>query len=763
MGRKLALFIAVTLLFSVWRETEAKKRRVKKGGVGANSGEGSGMGGSPHLFGGGGPLLADCSNAVASTRINDVLHTGMTSFRSGQTSEAEKCFRFAVEKEPNNAEALSLLGLSLEEKKDVQGAAQQYEMSLSFDPYNSRSLFRLGTLLLNGRMTGKARQLLEQYLRLKPEDADAHFNHGYSYLLEQDNVNAIPSFRSAVKLRPNDARMLEGLGAALFGEAELEEAAKVFEKAKKLNPNSENLLMNLANTYGKLGWAEKAAKAYVHVLSLFPSNREAFSRMNRFKQEVCDWKGRESRWTKLHDMVLSDVKEGRKSLITPFDSLTHPFTPQESLYIAKSLAAEKKAIAKGYKLERRWPTSLPEDKRLRVCYVSGDLRDHPVGRDFSIVLASHDQSKIELLAFALNPKREGDVFFERIERIVGADRHYQMYDLSDEEKAKTVAKARCHVGIDTMGYTEGARTDIFAARIAPIQVSVKGFMGTMGADFMPYLHTDAVATPPEYARAYSEKYLVVPTTFFTCGHAVNHPEVNTFVPKRADYSLPEKGFVFACFNTLYKVTPPLLDRWSRILLAVEGSVIWLSRQPASAEPNLVKEFKKRGVEKERIIFTSHLPQAEHIPVKGLADLFLDTLHYNAHGTAVDILWAGVPVLTLPGERMAARVGASLLASLHLSDFVCRTLDEYESKAIAFATTHRRELDDAKRKLRQSRDEAGLFVARDWTARMERVLAMQWDAHEARVDEGGAGKGEKRKKEGKRKYNIVSVYPTASSL
>ena len=290
----------------------------------------------------------------------------------------------------------------------------------------------------------------------------------------------------------------------------------------------------------------------------------------------------------------------------------------------------------------------------------------------------HDRSRFEIIGVSFG----ADDKSEMRNRIVAAfDQFYDVRRKSDEEVAKLLKGLQIDIAVDLMGHTRHSRPGIFAYRPAPTQVNYLGYPGTMGAEFIDYIIADKMVAPFEHQPFYREKIV----------HLVDCYQVNDTkrniaerTPTRQEAGLPETGFVFCCFNTNWKITPDVFNVWMRLLHAVEGSVFWLVRDNASAEQNLRKEAQQRGIDPSRLIFADRLPLEQHLARHLLADLFLDTLPYNAHTTASVALWAGLPVVTRLGEAFAGRVAASLLNAIGLPELVTHSIEDYEALALQLA-------------------------------------------------------------------------------
>jgi predicted O-linked N-acetylglucosamine transferase (SPINDLY family) len=337
----------------------------------------------------------------------------------------------------------------------------------------------------------------------------------------------------------------------------------------------------------------------------------------------------------------------------------------------------------------------------------------------------HDKSKFEIIGFSFGPQVE-DEMRTRVSRSM--DRFIDVRTQSDEEVMQLSRELEIDIAVDLKGFTQDSRTGIFIGRAAPIQVSYLGYPGTMGASCIDYLVADRTLIPVESRQHYSEKIVYLPDSY-----QVNDSRrvIAANSPTRSEEGLPEKGFVYCCFNNNYKITPSVFDLWMRILNRVEGSVLWLLEDNPSAGVNLRQEAARRGVSRERLIFARRLPLAEHLARHQLADLFLDTLPCNAHTTASDALWAGLPVLTQMGEAFAGRVAASLLGAVGLPEMVAATKVEYEALAVELALDRSR-MKTIKDRLQKNRLTAPLFDAATYARNLESAYTAMYERHNAKL-------------------------------
>jgi protein O-GlcNAc transferase len=360
--------------------------------------------------------------------------------------------------------------------------------------------------------------------------------------------------------------------------------------------------------------------------------------------------------------------------------------------------------------------------KIRIGYFSPDFRIHPVAVLAAQVFESHDRSRFETTAFSLGP-RTNDAMSTRLQSAF--DRYIDVADQSDSEVAAQARAAGIDIAVDLAGFTENCRTGIFALRAAPSQVNYLGYPGTMGAPYMDYLIADQTVIPESHRQFYSEKIVYLPHCYLP--HDSTR-RISETVYTREQLGLPAEGFVFCCFNNSLKLTPEVFDRWMRILRRVKHSVLWLSQGNASAAANLHREAKRRGMDTARIIFAERIASPEeHLARLRVADLFLDTHPYNAHATAIDALWAGLPFLTYAGQSFAGRVGASLLGTLGIPELIAETSEQYEEMAVQLAGDAPR-LAALSQKLAERHNQPPLFDGRHLARHLEAAYTAIYEEH-----------------------------------
>jgi predicted O-linked N-acetylglucosamine transferase (SPINDLY family) len=373
-------------------------------------------------------------------------------------------------------------------------------------------------------------------------------------------------------------------------------------------------------------------------------------------------------------------------------------------------------------LPRVWRGEISSHDHIRIGYFSADFRTHPIAQLIAGLFEHHDKSRFEISAFSYGPD-DTSVLRDRIRSAV--ENFIDVRAMTDEEIAQFVRHREIDVLVDLTGLWQYNRFSVLSRRVAPVQVNFLGYAGTTGADWMDYIIADRTIIPKDHLRFYSEQVVWLPDTYQPND---NKRRISERLPTRAECNLPEAAFVFCCFNRTNKITPEIFSVWMQLLAAIESSVLWLIETNPIATQNLRNEAKARGISPERLVFAPKMPLGDHLSRHRQADLFLDTLPYNAHTTASDALWAGVPVLTRLGEAFAGRVAASLLKAVGLPELITTSLAGYEALALKLA----REpsfLAAIKAKLAHNRESHPLFDAGRFTRHIEAAYTTMWQRYQ----------------------------------
>lgn len=438
--------------------------------------------------------------------------------------------------------------------------------------------------------------------------------------------------------------------------------------------------------------------------------------MHTLSQLACDWDYQDT-WVREIRDILARRLSGK---LAPFSLLSFPEMTAGEQRQCSELWLEDRIVESAVQraaLVFDFPPSART--KIRIGYLSSDFHEHATALLLVEMLELHDRERFEIFAYSYGPD-DGKGMRQRLEKTF--DRFIDIQALSNAEAASAIHGDSVDILVDLKGYTRASRTLILAFRPAPIQVNYLGYPGTLGGDFSDYIITDLMLTPPESAEHYSEAFAYLPDTYQPHGRECTIGEK----PGRKEAGLGERGFVFCCFNQAYKITPAVFDIWCRLLAAVPGSVLWLL-QNRLAEANLKREAHRRGIAPERIVFAEEKPQIEHLGRLQLADLVLDTLPYNAHTSASDALWAGVPIITCMGDTFPSRVAGSLLNAIGLPELIAADATDYYEMALELATRPE-SLSRVKTKLAANRLTTPLFDTAGYTRNLEALYQRMWQLH-----------------------------------
>ncbi len=496
-----------------------------------------------------------------------------------------------------------------------------------------------------------------------------------------------------------------------------EEATAVLLRALSKDPALVRGHALLGDICRDRGLKREAVECIKTVLALEPGNLEALSRLSLEKRHLCDWADFDADLQTLQ-ANLSAQPPGRPLMAASFSLLSLPLPPALHL---KAAQCDAQVLCHG---AQPLPAVLPAQRtapRIRLGLVSFDFRDHPVAQLLLPVLEQIDHQHFELLLYSSGPN-DGSVLRQRAVR--AADQFVELHGLSDAQAADRIRADGVDVLVDLMGHTRGARASIFARKPAPVQVAYLGFPGSTGMPSIDYIVGDPLVTPLELAANFSEKLAQLPLTMQPNGAERPLPGPMT----RAQAGLPEGAFVMCAFNHTYKIGPEAFDTWCSLLRELPHAVLWLKETNPQLHGNVWRAAAERGVPAERIVFAPLVSYADHFSRLALADVFVDTWPYNAHTTASDALWAGVPVLTRIGSTFAGRVAASLLHAIGLQELVTTSMDDYEMLAMALATDRQR-LDSLKAKLARNRNTSPLFDTRRFCRHIEAAYETMWQRHQ----------------------------------
>ena len=623
----------------------------------------------------------------------------------GYLSDALVSYERAVTLMPDNADFENGRGSVLLALGRAEEAVASYDRALAFAPTRGDIYYNRGNAL---RELGRAEAALASYdaaIARGLNAVEAHANRGLALQDLKRHEAALASFDRALRLKPDSVVALNGRGLTLQAVDRLVEAIGVFSEAIRIAPDQPDAYFNRANALMMTAHYEPASADLARVLALDPHHCLAPAYLLHARLHCCDWRDHSA----AVERAIAAVRAG-ESGYHPFAFLSISREPADQLRCAqthlKSLALPAAPLI--------WRGERYRHPRIRLAYLSADFHDHATAHLAAGLFEAHDRARFEVTAFSFGPNRPSAIR-QRLE--AAFERFIDVRQQDDRAVAAQLRALEIDVAVDLKGFTGDARPGILAPRPAPAQVSYLGFPGTMGADFIDYVLVDRHVAPPEHQPFYSEKLVYLPDTYqVTDGQR----RIAEPMPTRAAAGLPETGIVFCCFNSAYKFAPDIFGVWTRLLHAVPGSVLWLLANGV-AEGNLRREAEQRGIASDRLIFAPRIASELHLARQRLADIFLDTLPYNAHTTASDALWAGVPVITCLGRTFAGRVAASLLHAIELPELIAGSLEEYQALALNLARDPAA-LAAIKAKLARQRTSAALFDTARFTRNIEAAYA-----------------------------------------
>ena len=636
---------------------------------------------------------------------------GIIAAQTGDLERAVTLFGEVLQRDPRNAAALNNRGNALLALRRPEAALASYEQAIALQPDQAPPHSSRGKALFELRRYEEAVAGHDRALALDPNYAAAHFERGRALAELMRYGEAIASVDKAIALGRTHAGAWYVRGNALYALQRFEAALESYDRAIALAPGDARAHHNRGNTLVMLGRPDAAVASYDKALELDPNMISTRGERLHARMHLADWRELVPELARLTEQI-----ERNEPACNPFAILGLCDSPPLQRRAAQNWMRERcppKGAAPA-------PAGRSPHGKLRIGYFSAEFHGHATASLTAELFEIHDRSRVELTAFSLGPDTQ-DATRKRLE--AAFDRFLDVRESSDCDIARLARSLEIDVAVDLGGFTRGGRPGILALRAAPVQVSYLGYLGTMAAEYIDYLIADEEIIPAAQRRQYTEKIVYLPS------YQVNDTSRRIAQKRfgREELGLPPEAFVFCCFNSTYKITPRMFDSWMRILAAVPGSVLHVLGGAAALEGNLRREARARGVGPERIVFGARLPAPEYLARYRSADLFLDTLPYNAGTTASDALWTGLPVLTLRGEAFAGRIGASLLQAVGLPELIAATPEQYEELAIALARAPRR-LADIRAKLAGNLGTAPLFDIAASARHLEAAYARMYERH-----------------------------------
>ena len=626
--------------------------------------------------------------------------------------EALASYEKAISLDQNDAEAWNNKGITLAELKRFDEAITAYDKALALNSDYAEVWYNKGFSLHDANSHSNAIAAYDQALALKPDYAEAWNNKGVTLNQLKHFEEAIAHYDKALSLDVNYAEAWNNKGVTLNQLKHFEEAIAHYDKALSLDVNYAEAWYNKGVTLNEIKHFEEVITHYDKALNLNPHINWVYGDLIHARMKICSWSDFEGNLKNIVNKVSSNEKT-----INPF--------PLLSLIDDASLHKQSSEIYAQDKIPFNnvlGPIAKhPEREKIRIGYFSADFRNHAVSILTAELFELHDKDRFEIIAFSFGVV---DGSHMRLRLSKAFNQFIDVGGMSDLDIAKLSRELNIDIAVDLGGYTADSRVGIFAYRAAPIQLSYLGYLGTMGAEYIDYMLADETIIPEGLQKFYSEKIVYLPSYQANDRKRIISDRVFT----RQELGLPEKGFVFCCFNNNYKILPTTFDCWMRILKVVKGSVLFLYADSKLAEENLKNEAKARGVDSARLVFGKRIPSNEYLARYRICDLFIDTFPYNAGTTASDALWAGLPVLTMTGESFASRMAASLLNAIRLPELITNTQDEYEALAIDLASNYGK-LVEIREKLANNRLTTMLFDTPLFTKNLEAAYVRMYEEYQ----------------------------------
>jgi protein O-GlcNAc transferase len=636
--------------------------------------------------------------------ISNTLHRAQNLHAKGQLKSAINLYSKIILKDNTNSNVFYLLGTAYIQLGLFEKALSNLEKSINLNPNNSHSYNVKGIALNALKKFEEAIVSYKHAIKLRPDNFQAFNNMGISFKALQKFKEALLNYKEAIKLNPTYAEAFKNYGNVFSLMGNFEEALLNYKEAIKLNPTYVEALRGEAVTLEDLKRHEESNEVWEKIFKINPQSDYVIGNIIHNKMQLCDWKD--------VDKQIAMIKESLKKklkVIGPFILLGLIDEPNYHKLASQIYCSDEFSKF----IEKKKLIQYKNHKKIKIGYFSAEFHQHPVLQLMMDIYKNHNKSKFEIYGFSHDPDSENA---NRDEAKKYFDKFIDVTKMNDIDIVKLGREMEIDIAINLTGHTENARGRIFSLRVAPVQINFLGFPGTMGLATMDYILSDETIIPKDKKNNYTEDILYLPF------YQPNPTNIKLSQKKfeRKDFNLPINSFIFCCFNNNYKITPKIFQSWMKILIQVEGSILWLNKKNEKVTSNLRMEAKQLGVNPNRIIFAPRMPLMEdHLERYKFVDLFLDTFPYNAHTTASDAIRMGTPIVTLMGQSFASRVASSILKRIDLAELITHDLVAYEKLAISLAKNSEK-LNDLKSRLRDSSRRQKLFNSKEYTKDLEKL-------------------------------------------
>ena len=604
---------------------------------------------------------------------------------------------------------LVMQGIQLQSQGQDVAAEAKFRQKLALTPLDPLAVYSLCVILMKRGAIDEALALLNPCAAQNPSFAPVWVAYGSALQAKGDRHRAISAYEHALSIKPDYIEALINSGALLRETHQHAKALERFQKALEIKPDHQNAIGNCAILLTEFKRAEESIAMFQRLLSINPDYDYGLGMLCYERMHVCDW----TDFDETRSQIIAGVKAGHRTCKSlGFMALSDE--AQDHQTCARTFAQRFPAMDTPL-----WQGQRYRHDRIRIAYVSADLREHPVGHLMAGIFEHHDRERFETVAISIGINDQSRLRH----RMENAFEHFiDARGMNTRDIAQKMRDMEVDIAIDLGGYTSDSRSDIFAWRPAPAQVNYLGYPGTMGLPYMDYIIADRQVIPPEHQQFYDEKVVYLPDAYLPTDVSI---QIAEDTPSRAACGLPDDAVVFCSFNHDYKIAPHVFAVWMNILKQVPHSVLWLMSRNDTSQRNLRQHAQSHGVDPERLVFAKRVPRVEdHLARYRQADLFLDTHPYNAHTTAADALMAGLPVLTYMGEAFPARVAGSLLHTIGLPELITHSLDDYQRRAVELAldANQRQAL---RAKLAQNKQHSPLFDTRQFCRHLEAIYTSMW--------------------------------------